>query len=93
LWTEIHGGRTGIVGRRTRTVNAWPPFGKVLILFGFLMILVGGLLLLAGKIPWIGRLPGDIYIQKKNFSFYFPLTTSIIISIILTLLFYLMTRK
>ncbi len=74
-------------------MNPWPPFGKLLILFGFLMILVGGLLLLAGKIPWIGRLPGDFYIQKKNFSFYFPLTTSIIISIILTLLFFLFIRK
>ncbi len=74
-------------------MNSWAPFGKLLILFGFLLILVGGVLLLGGKIPWIGRLPGDIYIEKKNFSFYFPLTTSIIISIILTLLFFLFTRK
>jgi hypothetical protein len=61
--------------------------GKVLILLGVFIILMGLLLLLGEKIPWIGRLPGDIIIKKEKFSFYFPLTTSILISIILTLLF------
>ncbi len=74
-------------------MNFGASLAKLLILFGFLLIVVGGILLLAGKIPWIGKLPGDIYIEKKNFSFYFPLTTSLIISIILTLLFFLFTRK
>ncbi|PIV84783.1 MAG: DUF2905 domain-containing protein [Nitrospirae bacterium CG17_big_fil_post_rev_8_21_14_2_50_50_9] len=67
--------------------------GKFLIFTGFLLVLIGGMLLLAGKIPWLGRLPGDIFIRKKNFTFYFPLTTSIILSIILFLLFYFFFRK
>ncbi|OGW07625.1 MAG: hypothetical protein A2W75_08850 [Nitrospinae bacterium RIFCSPLOWO2_12_39_15] len=69
------------------------PLGKMLIFFGVILILIGGAVLLAGKVPWIGRLPGDIFIQKKNFTFYFPLATSIIISIILTLIFSLLSRR
>jgi uncharacterized membrane protein YkgB len=61
--------------------------GKMLILLGVLIIVIGLLLLIGEKIPWIGRLPGDILIKKERFTFYFPLATSIIISIILTLLF------
>ena len=66
--------------------------GKLLILIGVLIIVVGLLLILGEKIPWIGRLPGDIIIRKKNFTFYFPLATSIIISIILTLLLMLFRK-
>jgi hypothetical protein len=66
--------------------------GKMLILLGVFIILMGLLLLLGEKIPWIGRLPGDIIIRKKNFTFYFPLATSILISIILTLLFTLFRK-
>jgi hypothetical protein len=53
---------------------------------------IGILLVLAPKIPWLGKLPGDILVKKDNFHFYFPLTTCIIISIVLTLLFYLFRR-
>jgi hypothetical protein len=67
--------------------------GKMLILFGVILALVGGLLLLAGKIPFLGRLPGDIVIRRERWSFYFPLTTSIVISILLTLLFSLFSRR
>jgi hypothetical protein len=63
------------------------PLGKMLILVGVFIIVIGVLLLIGEKIPWIGRLPGDIIIRKKNFTFYFPIVTSILISIILTLLF------
>jgi len=66
--------------------------GKMLILLGVFIILVGLLLLVGEKIPWVGRLPGDIIIRKKNFTFYFPIVTSIIISIILTLLFALFRK-
>jgi len=69
------------------------PLGKILIFFGVILILIGGVILLAGRIPWIGRLPGDIFIQRKNFSFYFPIATSIIISIILTLIFFILGRR
>ena len=68
-------------------------FGKLLILFGLILAAVGGLMLFIGKVPYIGKLPGDIYVQRKNFSFYFPLTTSILLSIVLTLLFSLFSRR
>ncbi len=68
------------------------PLGKMLILLGVVIILIGVLLLIGERIPWIGRLPGDIIIRKKNFTFYFPIVTSIIISIILTLLFTLFRK-
>ena len=61
--------------------------GKSLITLGIILIIFGLLLNFSGKIPYIGKLPGDIYIKKKNFSFYFPITTCIIISIVLTLIF------
>ncbi len=47
----------------------------------------------AGKIPWLGRLPGDFFFRGKNFSFYFPLTTSILISVILTLILWFINRR
>jgi len=67
--------------------------GKFLMLLGLIVAAIGGLLLLSGKIPWVGRLPGDILIQRKNFTFYFPLATSILLSIILTLLFWLIGKR
>lgn len=67
--------------------------GKMLILFGVVLALLGGLLLVAGKIPFLGRLPGDIVVRRENWSFYFPLTTSILISILLTLLLSLFSRR
>lgn len=69
------------------------PFAKLLILFGLILVAVGGLLLFIGKVPYIGKLPGDIYVHRKNFSFYFPLTTSILLSLILTLLFSFLSRR
>ena len=66
--------------------------GKMLILLGVLIFVIGLLLLVGEKIPWVGRLPGDIIIKKEKFTFYFPLTTSIVISIILTLLFTLFRK-
>jgi len=67
--------------------------GKTLIIFGIILVGIGVLLNFMHKIPFLGKLPGDIYIQKKNFTFYFPLTTSILISILLTFLFWLWSRR
>ena len=67
--------------------------GKFLIVFGVVIIAIGGLLLLSERIPWLGRLPGDIMIRKKNFTFYFPLATSILLSLLLTLLFWIIGKK
>lgn len=68
-------------------------FGRILIILGIIIVLVGVILLFAGKIPWIGRLPGDFYFKGKNVTFYFPLATSILVSIILSLIFYLFFRR
>jgi len=67
--------------------------GKMLILLGVFIIMIGLLLLIGEKIPWIGRLPGDIIIRKKNFTFSFPIATSILISIILPLFFMLFENR
>jgi hypothetical protein len=66
---------------------------KTIILTGVVLIVAGGVMLLLGKIPGAGKLPGDILIKKENFSFYFPITTCILISVILTILSYLWSRK
>ncbi len=67
--------------------------GRLLIIIGIVCAAVGALFLLSGKVPWLGRLPGDIIIQKKNFTFYFPLATSILVSIIFTLLLWFFGRR
>ena len=67
--------------------------GKLIIVLGAVLIAVGLLLMLLGRthLP-IGRLPGDIIYRRRNFAFYFPLTTSILLSIVLSLLFYFLNR-
>ena len=74
-------------------MQEFDSFAKLLIMFGLILAVVGGILLFIGKVPYIGRLPGDIYIQRNNFTFYFPLATSILLSIILTLLFSFFSRR
>ncbi len=66
--------------------------GKSLIFIGCIFILAGILLTIDHRIPWLGKLPGDIIIRKDTFSFYFPLTTCLLVSIILTLVLYLLRR-
>jgi len=67
--------------------------GKTVITIGIILVAVGILMTIAGKIPGVGKLPGDILIKKENFSFYFPLTTCILLSIILSTIMYLFGRK
>jgi hypothetical protein len=67
--------------------------GKTLIIFGIILAGLGLLLVFFNKIPFLGKLPGDILVQKKNFTFYFPLATSLVVSIVLSLLFWLINRK
>ncbi|MFZ2089680.1 MAG: DUF2905 domain-containing protein [Desulfobaccales bacterium] len=62
--------------------------GKMLILLGVIMALVGVVLLAAPKIPWLGKLPGDFTYKSDRFTFYFPLATSILISVVLSLILY-----
>ncbi len=66
--------------------------GRLLMLFGAILVVVGVLLTVAGKIPWLGRLPGDIFYKGEHVTFYFPIVTCLLISVILSLLFYLFRR-
>lgn len=59
---------------------------RMLMLFGVVLLVVGGLLLLAGRLPGLGRLPGDIIVQRDGFSLYVPLATMLLLSIVLTIL-------
>jgi hypothetical protein len=68
-------------------------FGKILIFLGVILVFIGILFVFSGKIPWLGKLPGDIYIKKDNFTFYFPLATSILLSIALSIIMLFMGRK
>ena len=62
-----------------------PGMGRILMLMGAALLILGALLSFGPRVPWLGRLPGDIVIERDNFRFYFPIATSIVISIILTL--------
>ena len=66
--------------------------GKMLVFLGLLLVALGLLLSVTGKLPWLGNLPGDITIQRGRFTFYFPIATSILISVILSLVLYLFRR-
>ncbi len=68
-------------------------FGKSLMLVGVSILALGALLWIGGKIPGIGKLPGDILIKRGNFTFYFPLATSILLSIILSVILALFRRR
>ena len=68
------------------------PLGRALILFGVIITAFGVLLLVSPKLPWVGRLPGDILIERGWFSFYFPLASCLLASLLLTLCFWLWSR-
>ncbi|HJR77098.1 MAG TPA: DUF2905 domain-containing protein [Nitrospiraceae bacterium] len=79
-------------------MSEWTGFGRALILVGLGIVVVGILFSLADRFPgwssglsWIGKLPGDIAVKRDNFSFYFPIATSVVLSVLLTLLFSLLS--
>jgi hypothetical protein len=67
--------------------------GRALIVLGIVIALIGIILVFTGRSPWIGRLPGDVHVQRGNWTFYFPLGTSIVLSILLTLILWLVGRR
>jgi hypothetical protein len=67
--------------------------GRILIVLGVVAIAVGGLLLVAGRIPWLGRLPGDITIQRGPVTFYFPLVTCLVVSVVVTIVLGLLGKR
>ncbi|MEK6765376.1 MAG: DUF2905 domain-containing protein [Planctomycetota bacterium] len=68
-------------------------FGKIFIFIGFLLVIIGFVFILGNKIPFIGKLPGDLAVVRKNYSFYFPVTTCIIISVVLSFILWLFNKR
>ncbi len=69
-----------------------PDLGRALIILGAILVVVGFLLLVAGKVPFLGKLPGDFVIKRENFTLYFPLATSIVLSLLISLILYLIGK-
>ncbi|MCX8069853.1 MAG: DUF2905 domain-containing protein, partial [Thermodesulfovibrionales bacterium] len=78
--------------RRCKDMDGLDNLGKLLVIIGIVSVVIGLLLIFSTKIPFLGKLPGDIMIKKEGFTFYFPIATSILISIILSLFFWLFRR-
>ena len=69
------------------------PIAKLIILTGIIFVIIGVVLYFLKEIPFLGRLPGDIHVERKNLSFHFPVVTCILVSVVLSLLFYLISKK
>ena len=82
------GGDDGYNGR----MSELQPLGRMLIVLGVVLVGLGVLLTFGGRIPGLGRLPGDFVWEKGNVRFYFPLATSILLSVILTVVLWLLRR-
>jgi uncharacterized protein HemY len=79
-------------------MTEWEGFGRVLVVIGLAVAAVGVLIVLGDRVPgigalfgWIGKLPGDVSIKREQFSFHFPIVTSLVLSVILSLVFYLLS--
>ena len=66
---------------------------RTLLVVGVLIAIVGGLVLIVGQLPWLGRLPGDISVERDNFRLYVPLATCLLVSLILTVVLNLLARR
>ena len=75
----------------SRAFRIMAPFGKILILTGLVIAGVGVIVLFADRIPFLGKLPGDIAVKKENFQLYVPLTTGIVLSIVVSLVLWLLS--
>ena len=67
--------------------------GRLLIVLGVVITMLGVVIVMAGRVPWLGRLPGDIHVERGSWSFHFPIVTSLLLSLVLTLLFYFIGRR
>lgn len=74
-------------------MSGFDSFGKVLMAMGIVLLVVGAVLSFGEKFFSFGRLPGDIYVQKENVKFYFPIVTSLVVSVVLTIVLNLLFRR
>lgn len=74
-------------------MSSFESIGKFLIFIGVILVILGVILTTFKHIPFLGKLPGDILIKRKNFTFYFPLMTSLILSILLSIILYFISKK
>ncbi len=72
---------------------AFSPIGKMLVIVGLALVGIGVLLIFAERIPFLGKLPGDISIKREHFRFYFPLATCLALSALLSLILWLLSRR
>ena len=83
-----------MLGRETyHQVAMNQEIGRALIVFGAIIVLIGVLLVFAGKIPFVGKLPGDVVVRKGNFTLYAPIMTGLVLSLLLTLVLNLWARR
>jgi len=66
--------------------------GRSLLVLGCIIAITGAVLMLSGKLPWLGKLPGDIYVKRENFSVFFPITTCILVSLIISLILWFIRK-
>ena len=77
---------------RTLKVSDFSSMGKWLIVAGVVLALLGGFFLLFDKIPFLGKLPGDIRVEKRGFSFYFPVVTCLLLSVVVSLILWIFSK-
>ncbi|MEE8637429.1 MAG: DUF2905 domain-containing protein [Candidatus Margulisiibacteriota bacterium] len=69
------------------------PLGRMILYLGIILVLIGGFFILVAKVPWFGRLPGDIVYRRGEMTIFVPITTMILVSIVLTLLMNIVWRR
>lgn len=72
---------------------AFEGLGRLFIYIGVILVLIGGFFLLVGKLPWLGKLPGDIVVRRDGLTIFIPITTMVVISIVLTIFFNIFLRR
>jgi len=72
---------------------AMEPLGRMLLYIGVILVLIGGFFVLASRVPWFGRLPGDFIFRREGLAIFIPITTMLIVSLILTILLNIVWRR
>jgi hypothetical protein len=70
-----------------------PDLGRTLVVLGVAVVVVGLVLMMAPSIPWLGKLPGDVHVRGERFTFYFPIVTCLVVSVLLTVVVNLFFRN